>query len=157
MDQFLSGAKKLFSKIELERAQNLIPCSIQEIAELEMKLEIHLPAAYHEFLLWMGKGAGIFLMGFDCFLPDLEKLQPMAAELLNDFGAEFELPDNSFVFLMRQGYQFYFFKSGEGDNPPVYEYLAEDGAKPGKAFESYSQFLSEQILLHAEQKADLLP
>src|SRR4028118_253633 len=62
--------------------QEFQPCSEQEVQELEQQLERQLPAAYREFLLTMGHGAGEMFQADDCFYGDLPKIQRLANILL---------------------------------------------------------------------------
>ena len=59
-----------------------------------------MPAAYQEFLLWMGHGAGKFLRGSDCFFQHLPYLQEWALELLQENNFPENLPEDTFIFLM---------------------------------------------------------
>ncbi|MBH8566157.1 hypothetical protein I8748_29045 [Nostoc sp. CENA67] len=66
------------------------------------------------------------------------------------------LPEDAFVFLMHQGYMFWFLITSEGDDPPVYGY--EEGAAPipytsvpfKKLSSSFSKFLVELLEQEAE-------
>lgn len=69
----------------------------------------------------MGKGADKYMRGSDVFFDHIFELQGWGEELVreNNFN---DLPANSFVFWMHQGYQMAFFMLTEGDNPPIYFY-----------------------------------
>ena len=73
--------------------------------------------AYQEFLLSMGRSAGQFLRGSDCFLNHIPQLQEWAVELLQENNFAESLPEDAFIFLMHQGYQFSFFRVSEGADP----------------------------------------
>ncbi|MEO7019177.1 MAG: SMI1/KNR4 family protein [Ktedonobacteraceae bacterium] len=103
----------------------MVPCTLGEVAQLEQQIGHALPAAYREFLLWMGRSGGGFLTGSDCFYRSLADIQEGAKELLQEDHFSGTLPDNAFVFFMHQGYQFNFFLLNEGDDPPVYLYFEE--------------------------------
>lgn len=62
-----------------------------------------------------------FFQGSDYYNPD--KLKKWAEALLQDDCFPVPLPDDAYVFVMHQGYEFYFVKLSEGGNPPVYYYL----------------------------------
>ncbi len=98
-------------------------CTPQEIAELEQQLKLELPLAYKEFLLYAGKGLGSFENGSRIFYDDdvgLIELQQIAREFLAEDDFPQKLPDDAYVFWMHQGYMFCFFRTSEGDNPPVH-------------------------------------
>jgi hypothetical protein len=116
---------------EMAAADPLVPCTEAEVKTLEQQIHQRLPAAYREFLLWAGYGGAFLMLGDTVFYPDLP-LNQYAVELLQEDGTEV-LPPDAFVFSMHQGYQFYFFPTMEGNNPPVYYYL-----QPGITDRGYS-------------------
>jgi hypothetical protein len=123
------------------------PCTEQEVQELEQQLERRLPAAYREFLLTMGHGAGEVFQSDDCFYEDLPKIQRLATILLKPSDAT--LPDDAFVFLYA-GYQFLFFRTSEGDDPPAYYYMEGDDMSSGfqQQYKHYTDFLMLAIEEH---------
>lgn len=105
-------------------AGQIVGCDENEIKELESAVGLKLPTAYKEFLRWAGNSLGDFEEGSEFFYDqDLVDLQRMAKDLLVDNNTPFELPDDAFVFWGHQGYQFTFFRTSEGDNPPVHYYI----------------------------------
>ena len=100
---------------------NLVPCSIKEIDEIELKYGFSLPIVYKKFLSSMGKYAENFMAGSMCYYEDLDLINKEAVLLLEE-GEFCKLPNNAFVFWMHQGYQFAFFLNGEESDPPVYYY-----------------------------------
>ena len=119
---YLDKAKARFAELKpLERA-GVTACTEQEVAALEQQLNVRLPGAYREFLLWMGKDGGDLLRGTDCSYEIIPKLEPWAVELLAENGLSHLLPGDAFVFLMHQGYQFMFFRLSEGEDPAVYHF-----------------------------------
>jgi hypothetical protein len=149
-----------FDKLQLRfKEQRLVPseqirsCTSDEVQLLEQTLRIHFPKAYEEFLLWMGKGAGAFLQGSDCFYADLPKLKDWAKELLAENDATLELAEEAFVFFIHQGYQFAFMLISEGDNPPVYYYNeTQDPNAFTPAYENYVAFLADQVESFAQNR-----
>ncbi|HUY75553.1 MAG TPA: SMI1/KNR4 family protein [Ktedonobacterales bacterium] len=157
---YLDAVKRQFAEMNARThvADTVIPCAEQEIAQLERQYQLTLPAAYREFLLWMGKGAGNFLAGDACFYDALPQLREFALDLLAESGAPLRLPDDAFVFSMHDGYQFLFFRASEGANPPAYWYgegepAPADGT-PATAFprrfDHYSDFLVSEIVGHEQ-------
>lgn len=57
------------------------------------------------------------------------------------------LPADAFVFWMHQGYQFAFFRIGEGEDPPVYHF--EEGQE-SQTFQRIHDKLSEFLLVEEE-------
>lgn len=141
----------LFLEDKLAYSTKLIPCTEEEINVIESRLQLSLPDAYKEFLLWGGCWARGFMEGSYFFFEDLLDLQEAAIELLKENQFPESLPSDAFVFFIHQGYYFTFFKTSEGHNPPVYSYL--DGQTLPtfkKEYSSYSDFLIEQLELSAK-------
>ena len=128
-------------------------CTPQEVAELEREIGLKLPLAYKEFLLWAGKGLGVFEEGSTFYYDqDLIELQQTAREFLIEDNFPKELPDDAFVFWMHQGYMFCFFRMSEGDNPLVHNY--SEGRNEGQIFynkeNSFTDFWRGEIKDQAE-------
>lgn len=126
---------------------DLSGCSEKQIAKIEEFFGVKLPSTYLEFLLAMGKDAGQFMRGSSAFYNEIFDLREGSIELLdeNDFK---ELPDNTFVFWMHQGYQFAFFYLNEGDNPPVYYYYEGKTKNDFEIVEnSFTDFLEKQLIM----------
>jgi hypothetical protein len=115
-------------------------CPNEEIEKLEEHFNIKLPDAYRDFLLTMGRGAGKLFEGSHFTYEHLFKLREWAEELMVEAKAEFDLPDDAFVFMMHQGYDFFFFQVSEGVDPPVDEFL-EGKQVPTQQAEHLSEFL----------------
>lgn len=110
---YLTRAKHLLRDLKVSG------CRIDEIVDLEKELDIFLPEAYKEFLLWMGKNTGKFILGSEVEYKHLVKIQGWANELLKESGYPL-LPHNAFVFHIHQGYQFSYFLLDGKDDPEVY-------------------------------------
>ncbi len=130
--------KELLEKLTLD-PKNIKGCSELEIRLLEDRLGIGLPQKYQSFLKLMGHSADRFFLGSDFTYNELEQLQDWAKELLEESAVDLTFPDNAFVFLMHQGYQFYFFYLNEDNNPKVYGYL--EGNSHFDKFERFDEFL----------------
>jgi hypothetical protein len=116
------------------------PCSQEEVQALEQFIGRPLPLAYREFLLLMGKGMDEFLRGSEIFYPTMYELQQDAVELLKEDDFPEQLPRDAFVFFMHEGYQFNFFHTSEGDDPPVYRFY--EGKDPNSFRLIYPHFTS---------------
>ncbi len=117
----------------------IVGCSAQEISQMEAEVG-PLPTSYREFLLKMGRGAGNFYVGTDLFYPDFLGITEAAHHLVAEDKADIILPKDTIVFMMHQGYQFMFVRSGEGADPPVYYYMEQSGQFTKKA-DHLTQFL----------------
>ncbi len=147
---YLDRVKERVQELHL-LAQNVVwPCTEQEIEQLEEWLNIELPAAYKEFLLWMGHRAGQLFADASCNYWDLEGNQTLAVEILHENSFPTSLPKDAFVFLINQGYKFYFFRLSEGADPPVYYYeeLMQEPAFPSVC-EHFSEYLEQRVEEHA--------
>lgn len=115
----------------------------KEIWEIERNAGRPLPVAYRMFLDRMGGGGNALFLGSDYTPkwvagPDTWK---HAEQLLKESCADYELPCSAFVFLMHQGYIFYWFDLADGDDPPVFSY-AEHVPQPRSIDGSLSAFLA---------------
>ena len=120
-------------------------CSRAEIQKIENYYKVQLPETYVEFLKYMGKGAGKFMMGSSAFYDEIFDLKEGGIALLveNEFKP---LPNLAFVFWMHQGYQFAFFNVNDGQNPPIY-YYTEGSVQADfeKKENSFTDFLESQL------------
>ena len=148
---YLDKAKARLEELNILEHDEVSPCTEEEVAALEKQMSVCLPGAYREFLLWMGKDAGRLFRGTDCLYEILPKLKAWAIELLAENGLSDLLPDDAFVFLMHQGYQFMFFRFSEGEDPPVYYYdQPSHQSSFTTAAPSYSAFLLDLIEGYAQ-------
>lgn len=144
----LNWCKAQLQQLDLTTYQQARPCSMQNITELERSCKLTLPPAYREFLSWMGEGAGAFLQYLTCFFPELAAHQEAARTLLAQDASPATLPDDAFVFHLQTDH-FVFFRTSEGDDPPVYAHKRDWRVKPfQKIFYRFSHFLTIQIALY---------
>ena len=138
----------------LAAPDDLKGCTREEIEVLQQKFDLTLPATYIEWLTIMGRGAGRFLRGSDAFFPALLELREGAEELLGENGGRFSLPQDAFVFLMHQGYQFLYFQTLRNDpDPPVTHYL--EGNAPSKSWTHLSDYFEQVLLDHIRISEEL--
>jgi len=98
--------------------------SEQEIFQLENKLSITLPKAYKEFLFLGGKYDNI-INSFEIDFDNLSYMQELAEMRIN---AEKLNLKNIWCFAeYADADSFMFFFLNDGDNPPVYSFIAEKG------------------------------
>jgi hypothetical protein len=124
--------------------RDFVGCTPVQIESIKLAQGVlYLPQTYVDFLFTMGKRAGGLFIGTDCFCDQLSSLKTFAAELLIEDETDYQLPDDAFVFLMHQGYQFmYFHTQDKADDPIVYHYMEGDMQPTAKDF-TLSQFLRE--------------
>jgi hypothetical protein len=117
----------------------------EQIMALERHLGLPLPAAYRAYLLLAGAYPPPELIGSDCHGHYLYSLRKWAEELLQECGHPFELPSDAVVFLMHQGYHFFYFRAdGCDDDPPVYDYI-EGTTAPKRQFERFSWWVAALV------------
>jgi len=111
---------------QIAQPQDIVGCTDEEISELERQVGLTLPTAYRDFLRTMGHRAGSFMVGTDFFYDDLRGLRDALVECLAQMRVDFQMPLDLFVFSSHQGYIFHFFRTTEGDDPPVYGFSEVD-------------------------------
>ncbi len=98
------------------------PCSKDDISKLvELSPTRTLPKTYLDFMNKAGNGIE-FLVGTDYSMKYIFDLKEWAIELLEENNFIKKLTDNQFIFMMHQGYMFWFFNLNDGDDPAVYCY-----------------------------------
>lgn len=114
----------------------------EEIAALEAYAGGRLPGVYRHYLSGFGRRAGELFRGTDSGLAQRHRLRlrEPADRLVESSRAAFRLPPAAFVFLMTQGYQFAYFPTDAGDDPPVFRYHEGD-ALPAPLAASLSVYL----------------
>jgi len=132
----------LFLNFLKETNHKMRPCSKNDLIKLrQIANEKELPASYMSFMKDAGNGIRFF-KGSSYNMSEIFNLQEWAIELLDEDGSDEMLTDNDFVFFMHQGYQFYFFKLNEGNDPPVYFYEEGENSKSFiKKYKSFTDFI----------------
>jgi hypothetical protein len=115
-----------------------------EIELLERRLDVTLPSAYRAFLSEFGKSAGDFLMGTDWTYDKLGGLTGAAMALVDASNVSVALPSTVFVFAMHQGYQFLYFDTALGNDPPVY-FFSEDESAPRQVSKHFADWLNQCV------------
>ena len=103
---------------------------MKELKLIESNYKFSLPENYKQFYLKCGKSIPTNLIGTD-LVNESKELNIWANELLKEDNAEFEIEKDDFVFMMHQGYIFWYFKVNGNENPMVYGYF-EGALKPDK-------------------------
>ncbi|MFJ6267092.1 SMI1/KNR4 family protein [Lysinibacillus xylanilyticus] len=98
------------------------PCSKDDLSKLvKLSSPRTLPKTYLDFMNKAGNGIE-FLVGTDYSMKYIFDLKEWAIELLEENNFIKKLTDNQFIFMMHQGYIFWFFNLNDGDDPAVYYY-----------------------------------
>ena len=155
-------ASRLIEKLLLTgivKREELVPCTADDIAELERLHGVTLPESYKRFLREMGRGAGQFLtMNYDHWSFDYDMVREEYGtifyteqnEYLHDCQKEAVksgVLTNFFLFAARLNMvQVGFFADGSNDDPPIY-YDGGDG-KPVWCGASFWDFFNEQVDIH---------
>lgn len=155
MNDYTSQLLNRLKDAGIATSDSIKPCSQQDVSELEKAFSLTLPVSYKYFLYAMGQGADKFLRGTDCFYRYLFKLRPQAERLLAKSKGDFALADSYFVFLGHQGYQFMFFDTNAGDDPPVFHFVDFDEA-PKKVNDSFSDWLKCRVEEALNLKAETI-
>ncbi len=126
-----------------------------EIEKIESLFETSLPQFYKNFLTVYGYGGFERWTGSDYTFGWLSSMKHYANELLLENGLDV-LPEEAFVFLMHQGYQFSFFI---GDKPEIYYYNEcygmENYQKVSDSFEKFTEDYPENLDNFLDSLADL--
>jgi hypothetical protein len=143
---YLTELKALAERLEVINSHEVQGCTEAEIQALEDTLQIKLPEAYREFLVWGGKGTIEFLRGstWRYFKGNFVDLQIESKDLLIE-NHPLELPINTYIFLAHQGSIFFFFLLTEGDNPVIYKFM-EGETEFRKEFCAFTEFLEYHLL-----------
>lgn len=114
--------------------------NINELEALEKELGIKFPLVYKEFYKKSKTFHPKKLVGTDLFSNN-NTLKEEALELLKEDNAKNFLTDKDFVFMMHQGYMFWYFRADGNENPNVYYYI-EQSLVPDKK-EDLKSFLKD--------------
>lgn len=117
------------------------PCSASEVERLQSDSGLPLPAAYKAYLLIAGQAPPPAWVGSDCAVRHLPSLRAEAERLLRESGRP-PLPTEAFVFLMHQGYQFFYFVAdGRSDDPEIFYYFEGEPAVV-RSFDRFSDLVA---------------
>lgn len=128
----------------LAHSEEIRGCTETEVEQLQTRLAVRFPKVYRDFLLQMGYSAGRLFIGSDVFYPRTGNLRTWADEMLRESECHLTPPEDAVFFLAHQGYVFFFFRTSEGDDPPVYRIL-EGEEKPQKMKDHLSVFLLDSV------------
>jgi hypothetical protein len=101
---------------------------MSRLSRIEQENQISLPEIYKDFYRLCSNSIPANLIGTD-LRNSYSELNQWAIELLEEDGVENFLDDKDFVFMMHQGYMFWYFKADGIPDPIVYGYY-ENKLKP---------------------------
>jgi hypothetical protein len=110
------------------------------LKEIEEKVGAALPDIYKDFYMLCSTSIPQGLVGTD-LLNQSPDLDTWAKDLLTENGAENFLDNDDIVFMMHQGYVFWFFKANGNQDPMVYGYR-EGNTSPDR-LEPLSKFIDK--------------
>lgn len=130
----------------LAAESDLMGCPIDDIERIKAQQGVvFLPKLYVEFLGELGEFAGLLFLGSDYNCSLLGGLKNALNFDLTVLDHSFRIPQDAFVFLAHQGYQFWYFHTAEQiEDPSVYEFYEEFEA-PKKVDEHLSDFLKDAV------------
>lgn len=115
-------------------------CTPDEIEALEESFGCELPAAYRQYLAWMGKDYDGIFVGSDWFITNVAENTRCLPELLRENGVAFILPEQYVCFFAHQGYIAAWFELPSVDeNPAIWFY--QDGMKEPEAQGRFTDLL----------------
>ncbi|HEY9731158.1 MAG TPA: SMI1/KNR4 family protein [Drouetiella sp.] len=139
IDLYKALVKQLMDANYIADQNQVVPCTDEDIVELERRFRVSLPSEYKSFLKVMGREAGDFLNDGGWRYP-LNWIVRGVTCLLEDNQSSFRLSATEFAFLHRDNF-FLYFDTVSGDDPPVRIFM--DGEKqPRDFFPSFSKWLT---------------
>lgn len=118
--------------------------SDSEIDSLEQSSSVKLPGAYKQFMRECGRSAGLYMRDAHFFFPAIKDLKNDLAEMIEEDGLDFKIPDNIFVFGGYQGYQYQYFVCDGNDDPGIYR-IMNDGSGAQKISDSFTAYIDSSI------------
>lgn len=144
--RFLNAHEALYASRFSSWHPEPLGCSEREVARLEGDLGVVLPAAFKEFLVWMGKDAVGPLQGTERFFGDLLWITAHLPALLAHNGIDFESSRPHLCFFSHQGYFVgWFFLDEQSDDPACWKFMEGPNASPTPAG-TFSEWLYSDLV-----------
>jgi hypothetical protein len=122
--------------------------SSEEVCQVEAVTRQRLPEYYRAFLRAFGKGGGAFMRGTHIFMKDPSEFVLMregAVRLMAQSKADESLSKDAFVFADHQGYQFWYFLTGNAEPDPEVFYYHENWKRPERKYACLSDCLARML------------
>jgi len=145
MQDVWDAIEKIMIDCEMATPDTIEACDDDDIADIEDTYQLKLPLAYKQFLLRFGRQAGMLLHGSTIFYPDIMDNRRIADDIAEEDG--FELKPSCFVFIEHHGYQFLYFDTTVGDDPPVFRVI--EGVEHCQVSESFSKWMTTCVQAEA--------
>jgi len=116
---------------------------MSKLNSIENKHQISLPQVYKDLYRQCSFSIPANLVGTDLWNNNRLDLKEGAIELLEENGIDNFLESDDFVFMMHQGYMFWYFKANGNPDPIVYGYY--EGKPNRDNFGRFSEFIKEYI------------
>lgn len=137
---------KAFHRAEIEPLCGMARgCNEPEIVQLERDLGEALPAAYREYLLWMGHDNKGPFVGTNAFVDDVLKNNAWLPGLLAENNIAFELPKRYVTFYMHQGYVAGWFHLPTPEPDPLCWLFSEGQTQTPEFRGSFSSFILAEM------------
>lgn len=144
---YIAHYKAAVSAIGEFDARELRGCTVAEIQALESLVGARLPEAFRQFLSFSGRGLAYFhpypQFGYYSLLMIHQDLEDFLDEV-HEAPMQDRFPADGLVVAEADGDQFWFVRCGEGENPPVWYWDADEERKHfDQAFPSVTAFLQD--------------
>jgi hypothetical protein len=136
----LSAAKTLHAELVAPALGPAVGASTEEVDKLERHLGFALPAAYREYLLWMGRDFNGIFRGSNWFVSDLESNRDVLKGLLDEVGSRYEVLSSHVVFFTHQGYMAAWFDAAANVPDPKCWFI-NDGMQEPEESGSFTEVL----------------
>ncbi len=147
IDRFL---EELVTAGLVHHPRDVIGCSDEELAQVEVHFGRPLPEAYEQFLRKVGRRAGEFWRGSTVFFPEVLRLGDTGMKEVAAY-MNVRLPQHDkMIFFTHQGYEYLWMDvSTDSADPPVWQLLEGAPNQPRQVAESFTGLL----LAYASQLA----
>jgi hypothetical protein len=131
---------------------DIVGCSIDEIAAVQKASAIDLPSDYVAFLQFMGRRAGRLLRGEALYYPECLGAAEAAQDIASEPGEDLT-PENKFFFSHHQGTMVRFF---EDDSSAIFTYTERHPGEVKRIFESFLEWIWAAYERRLEWESGLL-
>lgn len=143
---YLQECRKFYEQRLLSKFGPPVGATEAEVAELRANLDVNLPIAYHQFLLWMGKDKHGALKGSEWFIDEVCENGEFLDELLAENEVKRTASNPIVCFFVHQGYMAAWFSLDDPRSDPLCEFYSEANSNPIPInVGSFSSFLLKEL------------